>query len=52
MEGVPKIYEPFSEMCRNRFFLLLVTELAIENTLFTQIQRKNTLLPHKTETGI
>jgi len=26
---------------------MLVTELAMENTLFAQIQQKNKLLPHK-----
>jgi len=26
---------------------MLVTELAMENTLFAQIQRKNELLPYK-----
>lgn len=43
----PEIVNLFRKTNRNKFLVLLVTELAMENTLLAQIQRKNKLLPHK-----
>lgn len=43
----PEIVNLFSETYRNKFLVMLVTDLVMQNTLFAQIQRKNELLPHK-----